>query len=147
MGKGRKIIPFESTLSFNVLERSSSFLSWMDNFSNLWIRRSMIFYCFWEWFLFLNSYLGSLGTLVFLCWDNSPSASHLSIHCFISNDAYVHANIHSHNISSSLHQHSMPSTPHLEILHPLNSLLLWVLMLHHRSSWYRGPTLWWFFHL
>ena len=35
--------------------------------------RSMLFCYFWEWFLFLNSYLGLLGTLVFLCWDNSPS--------------------------------------------------------------------------
>ena len=29
--------------------------------------------CSWRWVLFLNAYLGSIGTLVFLSWENSPS--------------------------------------------------------------------------
>ena len=32
-----------------------------------------IFGCYWDWDLFLKLYLGSLGTLVFMFWDNSPS--------------------------------------------------------------------------
>ena len=29
--------------------------------------------CNWVWVLFLNIYLGSIGTLVFISWENSPS--------------------------------------------------------------------------
>ena len=78
-GRGEKKIPFGSTLYFNDLERSSSFSSWMVSFSNLWIRKR-IACCFnWGWVLYLSVYLGSLGTLVFWCWGDSSSGTHMTL--------------------------------------------------------------------
>ena len=74
-GRGGKVIPIGSSLSLIVLERSFSLTSWIVSFSDFWIRKRMACCCNWGWVLFLNVYLGSIGTLVFLSWENSPSIS------------------------------------------------------------------------
>ena len=72
-GRGGKVIAIGSSLSFKDFERSFSLTSWIVSFSNFWIRKRMVCCCNRGWVLFLNVYLGSIGTLVFISWENSPS--------------------------------------------------------------------------
>ena len=81
------MIPLGSTLSFNDLERSSSLTSWMVYYlwinlslPNLWIRKRIVCCCNWGWVLFLSVYLGSLGTIVFMFWGDSPSIAQFEWH-------------------------------------------------------------------
>ena len=67
------MIPIGSTLSFRDLERSLSLTSWIVSFSNFLMRKTRASCCSWGWILFLKAYRGSLGTLVFSLWENSPS--------------------------------------------------------------------------
>ena len=67
------MIPIGSTLSFRDLERSLSLTSWIVSFSNFLMRKRRACCCSWGWILFLKAYRGSLGTIVFSLWENSPS--------------------------------------------------------------------------
>ena len=75
-GRGGRLIPIGSTLSFRDLERSLSLTSWIVSFSNFWMRKRRVWCCSWGGFLFLRLYLGSFWTLVFMSLDNSPSSTY-----------------------------------------------------------------------